>query len=366
MSGKAPTTPSNPYGIQVSYNTGGNEYQQSTTAQAAFDREPVSPDFDADAYVADMNAATLDNLIVNGPNLPGAGDRRAAIQAAERRLASLVGSQTPANNGMDPNTGGQQGVTPNPDWNPGEVTGTDDIAIPDTVVDYGAGSDNDVGGPPVIPSVGPPPLTNGMDPDTGGQNFPDPPAENPGGGQSPAVNAPEGDWGQFQDFYQNQFAGLLGQSQQRQEGAMAAAIRREQEEAAPQEDFQADWSWADLPDVRVGDGTDRYANWGLASNIESESGVTTNREIYDQIKNSLSAETRAFFDNTWSQPGSSADGVWWSTLNNPVEMAQGWNPDPDANPYAAPAVDELRDRLFEYTSSGDSIASVPAGYAHPR
>lgn len=345
-------------GLTITNNSGGNEFVDSTVFANAVRNQPASPDFDADAYVASMNPASLMEILEFGANLPGAGDRAAASAAAQRRLSALQPTQVPTGNGMGAN-GAQQGNSGvNPDQ--GVAQGTNNTAVPDTVVDYGPGSANDVVGPrPGNVPAGNVPTTNGMAPNGGQVGItPSTPANGGGGvgggvpvqgGSGGVPSGQAGNWGQFQDFYQNQFDQLVGQSQQSQQAQMAAALRRDQAGSQPQESFQADWSWADLPNTQTqaGDG----ASYAWNENIDRPRGVT-NESLLDQAN--LGASADQWFRNNLEQAGA-LDSQFWGTKNSPDDF----NYDPAAQGY----YDQLFDAL--YTQEGNLPGNIPAGYAAP-
>ena len=84
--------------------SGAQARQQSATQNQLRNNEAIaagaSQGFDANAYVANMTPAELNNLIVTGANLPTVEQRRAATAAADQLLSSMFPSNAPSTNGM--------------------------------------------------------------------------------------------------------------------------------------------------------------------------------------------------------------------------------------------------------------------------
>jgi hypothetical protein len=374
-------------GVGITQSSGNDVYRTPTLLANALRRQPQSPAFDAEGYVADMNVATLRDLVSSGPNLPGAGDRLAATEAAKRRLEMLAPTPNVTGLGMGPN-GAQPGASGRDVVDQGPSAGTNNIPVPVTVEDYGPGSSNDIPFTPTQPINTPPPASNGMAPD-GGQA---PPVGGAGGGAgggqggsggsvgggepgyggTPAAlgsweGEVPGNWGQFDEFYDTQLGALMYQQQLQREQALSNAIRRQTRQNAQQsasaEPFQADWSWANLPEVRTQTENPTAAEygWQFGSDLDITPEQTTNQEILNQMN--LSGPTMDWFSTHFRDNPELVDSIYWSTLEGPSQLRVG------TEPVGARAMNEFRGRLFDYgmTNAGGDVlpGNIPAGYAAP-
>lgn len=351
--------------------------------------QPQSPQFDPDAYVADMNIASLNELIEYGPNLAGYGDRKAAIDAAKRRLAQINPTQVPTSNGMS-DQGTQPEVSPTPNFDPGVAQGTNNTPIPDTAVDYGPGSDNDVapwqgdnffGNSPYVPP------TNGMGPGGGQVGAPQDGTGGAGGnaggggGSTPPGGAFDpvgggyggptpGSWGPHEDFYKHQFNRLLMQEDLGRQQAFAAAIRREQQQNQPQQQLDTSWDWANLPEVRTNDaapGSNEAFSWGFNPAYGVEQGMT-NEQVFQAIAGGLDPQQQSWVQQNFQQSPQAASGQFWANAGRPDAIINAV--DPGAHPDWRATVEDIANLLYtreDLTApEGGGPAAPPPGYAAPR
>lgn len=194
-----------------------------------------------------------------------------------------------------------------------------------------------------------------------------------GGGNAPGANIPSTPLQGYEsssnrDFYQRQFANM--NDQQNQEAAMAAAIRNQ----APAEQgpaFGGDpWSWANLPEVVSGAGSDdpNYDPnaWILNPAYGFTAGDTTHADIVRQLGGlrTFNDEDRNWFGDLLSENPDMEDYTLWARDRDKAynQVASG-----GLSPDAKDRVNRLLNNVW--IQQGDAPTpggmNVPAGYASP-
>ena len=161
------------------------------------------------------------------------------------------------------------------------------------------------------------------------------------------------------DFYQRQFQELMGQQTGQKLSDLAAAMRRQEATAQPQgEPFGGDpWSWANLPEVRVSDGSPP-STYGIEQNPQFNwDPNTSNAEILSQITPRLSdVEAQFLKKNPLDDAPSFLDqGAFRSYIDNK-------NPN---DKLFGDALNKVYNNVWT-PSVSNSGPSAPAGYALPR
>lgn len=156
-----------------------------------------------------------------------------------------------------------------------------------------------------------------------------------------------------QDFYRQQLDRLNFQQQHRQADEIASAIRREAAQSVPRETFQADWSWTDLPEVRVAGQPNWQLNQGVGPNA-------TNIDVIDRLVPSLSEGAQSFFGDMRGDLAADARG--WAQAGSPDALIRSSNLAPGNQAY----MNELANALYRNTTAPMGPGDTPAGYAAVR
>lgn len=161
--------------------------------------------------------------------------------------------------------------------------------------------------------------------------------------------------GNNQDFYRQQLERLNFQQDTHQNEAIANAVRREAAQNVPRETQAIDWSWTELPEVKVAGAP----NWQLAQGINQGA---TNQQVYDQLGGRLSNEAQDYFADMFLANPSVGEGTGWAQRGSPDAFLRG---DTTTDPSNMPYVAELANALYRNVGSNNQTG-VPAGYALPR
>lgn len=258
------------------------------------------------------------------------------------------GQRTPTNTGPTPSNGapggggpawGDAGYTP-PAAPPAGGTGGGGTTPPGTGGNAGTGGAGGAGGGLYGPPV-------------------------PFGGHS-GVNA---------DFYARQFGNLSAGNDAFQQRQLAAALRREQEQSqqAEQPAWEANWDWADLPEVRTNvqqPGETQAYSWGLNSALDIDPGKTTNKQLVDKMAalGLLNESQFALMRKHWDQAPDTAADTNWATAGSPNALTgaiQG-NLAPNFADALTSVFNNIYTRSDLATPPGGGPAAPPPGYAAPR
>ena len=156
-----------------------------------------------------------------------------------------------------------------------------------------------------------------------------------------------------QDMYRQQLSRLNTQQNAHQGQALANAMRREAKKNAPKEAFNADWSWTDLPEVKVAGQPDWQLNRGIGPNA-------TNRDIIDRFRPYLTGDAQDFFDQMRGEM--SPDQKGWAQAGSPDTLINNSRLGPGGTPYFT----ELANALYSNKTAPLGPGSTPAGYAAVR
>lgn len=185
-----------------------------------------------------------------------------------------------------------------------------------------------------------------------------------GGGSFGAYN------GDNQAFYGNQFSQLLGNAGANREASYAAEIRRQQEQAnaAERQPFEADWSWANLPEVTTsfdgGSSGGEVPAWVFNPSYSVIPGETTNLQLANMVAPNLSNRHSGLLFRHLRETGHGGN-TDWSQLTNPEAFYSSLGPE-----VSRPWRDTMRNfgtELFvRGGTAGAGPGDAPPGYAAPR
>ena len=160
-------------------------------------------------------------------------------------------------------------------------------------------------------------------------------------GPAPTPNLTGYESSSNKDFYQQQFANMLGQEGGNDQREMAAAIRREDAANAPAPapiDYAQMWSDVGVtPSQAVqggtnADGTSGQFTWGLNSVFGGADPLTiTNRQFLDGLRDKMPQESVNLLEPFLDNPDNAANNSW-ATGSSPNQIYNSLGPDlADAN-----------------------------------
>ena len=170
------------------------------------------------------------------------------------------------------------------------------------------------------------------------------------------------------DLYAQQFGNLVGGNNAFQSAQLANAIRREQQQNAPQEQWSPDWSWANLPEVRTNQGGAGDAwTWQLRPGITRNS---TNEQVVAALSGSgvLSADDLARMREHFAGSPHNAAETDWVNAGSPEALFAGIQT--EMHPSFRGTIDKIFNNIYQRsdltTPAGGGPAAPPPGYAAPR
>lgn len=215
----------------------------------------------------------------------------------------------------------------------------------------------------------------------GGGATPQPPGATPpsggAGGAGGGLYGPPIPFGGYQgpnaSLYAEQFGNLKAGGDAYQRNALAAAIRREAQENqnANAEPWQADWSWANLPQVRTNSqqpGESNPYTWQFNSAYNFAPGKSSNADMLRAVmsNNQFTDSDRGWFNRAMADSKMDND-FYWSSVTNPQDIISnftGYNAENMRR--MTDAVNLMFTRSDLATPEGGGPAAPPPGYAAPR
>lgn len=266
----------------------------------------------------------------------------------------------PDYNGMG-NDGGQRTPTTVTDWGGSPSHGQDGSIIPGGSADpdryaYRPAQGINFGGGTTPPGAGGNAGSGGAGGTGGGLYGPPMPF---GGYQGPN-----------EALYAEQFGNLKAGGDAYQEQALAAAIRKQQQDAQPQQPFDFDSVWSNLPEVRVNQaapGSGEAYSWKLNPAYDFTPGETSNADLLRGVMgNSAFTDSDRNWFNRAMEDGNMDNDYFWAQQSNPQDIVSKFDYAGDNRARMERAINLAFAREDLSTPEGGGPAAPPPGYAAPR